>query len=92
MVPSMALHSANMSGRSECRASCIESAYENEHEATEQRLRTQAYQAVLSGAAGQIFGNNPIWHFSSGGLYQAPVTWQQALHGARQSMTICTTS
>jgi hypothetical protein len=66
----------------------IESAYENEHEATEQRLRTQAYQAVLSGAAGQIFGNNPIWHFDSGGLYPAPVTWQQALHSrGAQSMT-----
>ena len=66
----------------------IESAYENEHEATEQRLRTQAYQAVLSGAAGQVFGNNPIWHFDGPGLYPAPVTWQQAL-GSRgaQSMT-----
>lgn len=57
----------------------IESAYENEHSATEQRLRTQAYQAVLCGAAGQIFGNNPIWHFGSGGIYSAPVTWQEAL-------------
>ena len=66
----------------------IESAYENEHEATEQRLRAQAYQAVLSGAAGQVFGNNPIWHFDGPGLYPAPVTWQQAL-GSRgaQSMT-----
>jgi Protein of unknown function (DUF4038)/Putative collagen-binding domain of a collagenase len=66
----------------------IESAYENEHEITAQRARAQAYQAVLSGAAGQIFGNNPIWHFDSGGLYPAPVTWQQALgsRGAR-SMT-----
>ena len=66
----------------------IESAYENEHAATEQRLRTQAYQAILSGAAGQIFGNNPIWHFDSGGLYPAPVTWQQALSSrGAQSMT-----
>jgi hypothetical protein len=66
----------------------IESAYENEHEASERRLRTQAYQAVLSGAAGQIFGNNPIWHFDSGGLYPAPVTWQQALRSrGAQSMT-----
>jgi hypothetical protein len=66
----------------------IESAYENEHEASERRLRTQAYQAVLSGAAGQIFGNNPIWHFDGPGLYAAPVTWQRALdsRGAR-SMT-----
>ena len=66
----------------------IESAYENEHDATERRLRTQAYHAVLSGASGQVFGNNPIWHFDSGGLYPAPVTWQEALdsRGAR-SMT-----
>jgi Protein of unknown function (DUF4038)/Putative collagen-binding domain of a collagenase len=72
----------------------IESVYENERgypdmlEATERRLRTQAYQAVLSGAAGQIFGNNPIWHFDGPGLFPAPVTWQQAL-GSRgtQSMT-----
>jgi Protein of unknown function (DUF4038)/Putative collagen-binding domain of a collagenase len=66
----------------------IESAYENEHETTEQRLRTQAYQAVLSGAAGQIFGNNPIWHFDGPGIYPAPVTWQQAMDGrGTQSMT-----
>ena len=66
----------------------IESAYEKEHETTERRLRTQAYHAVLSGAAGQIFGNNPIWHFGSGGLYPAPVSWQQALSSrGAQSMT-----
>ncbi len=66
----------------------IESAYENEHDITEQRVRTQAYQAVLSGAAGQIYGNNPIWHFDSGGLYPAPVTWRQALSSrGAQSMT-----
>jgi hypothetical protein len=66
----------------------IESAYENEHDATEERLRTQAYQAMLSGASGQVFGNNPIWHFDGPGLYSAPVTWQEAL-GSRgaQSMT-----
>jgi hypothetical protein len=66
----------------------IESAYENEHDATEQRLRMQAYQAVLSGAAGQVFGNNPIWRFGGPGLYPAPVAWQQSLdsRGAR-SMT-----
>jgi hypothetical protein len=66
----------------------IESAYEHEHETTEQRLRTQAYQAVLCGAAGQIFGNNPIWHFNDTGLYSAPVTWQEALDSrGAQSMT-----
>jgi hypothetical protein len=66
----------------------LESAYENEHDATEQRLRTQAYQAVLSGAAGQVFGNNPIWHFDDSGLYDAPVTWQEALSSrGAESMT-----
>jgi hypothetical protein len=66
----------------------IESAYENEHNATTQRLRTQAYQAVLAGAAGQIFGNNPIWHFDGPGLYPAPVSWQQAMEGkGTESMT-----
>jgi hypothetical protein len=66
----------------------IESRYENEYEATGRRLRTQAYQAVLSGAAGQLFGNYPIWHFAGPGLYPAPLTWQRAL-GSRgaQSMT-----
>jgi hypothetical protein len=66
----------------------IESAYENEYEASEQRLRTQAYQAMLCGAAGQVFGNNPLWHFNGGGVYDGPGTWQEAL-GSRgaQSMT-----
>ena len=57
----------------------IESAYENEHKITQRGLRMQAYQAVLSGAAGQVFGNNPIWHFGGPGLVPAPVRWQQAL-------------
>ncbi|MGH6895128.1 MAG: glycoside hydrolase family 140 protein [Geminicoccaceae bacterium] len=66
----------------------IESAYEHEHEATERRLRTQAYHAVLCGACGQVFGNNPIWHFDSPNHWPAPVTWQEAL-GSRgaHSMT-----
>ncbi len=74
----------------------IESNYENEHGVTERRLRTQAYQAVLSGATGQVFGNNPIWHFDSQerGLLQTvlgfigPETWQRAI-GSRgaKSMT-----
>jgi hypothetical protein len=66
----------------------IESIYENERGATEQSLRTQAYHAVLSGAAGQVFGNNPVWHFEGRGSYDGPVTWQEALgsRGAR-SMT-----
>ena len=66
----------------------IESAYENEHDATEQRLRMQAYQAVFSGASGQVFGNNPIWHFDGPGVFPAPVTWREALDSrGAQSMT-----
>jgi hypothetical protein len=66
----------------------LESAYENEHGASEQRLRMQAYQAVLSAAAGHIFGNNPIWHFDGPGIYPAPVTWQEAMQSpGAHSMT-----
>jgi hypothetical protein len=67
----------------------IESAYEDEHDAGEWRLRLQTYQAVLSGATGQIFGNNPIWHFDGPGIYDAPATWRQALNSrGAQSMTV----
>lgn len=67
----------------------IESAYEDEHEAGEWRLRLQTYQAVLNGAAGHIFGNNPIWHFDGPGLYSVPTTWRQALNSrGAQSMTV----
>jgi hypothetical protein len=58
----------------------IEGVYENEHGANERHLRSQAYQAVLSGAAGQVFGNNPIWHLDGGGLYDVPLTWREALN------------
>ncbi len=63
----------------------IESVYENEHAVSEQRVRMQAYQAVLCGAAGQVFGNNPVWHFHGPGLFETSVTWRQALdsEGAR---------
>lgn len=70
----------------------VESLYEGEHNITELHVRSQAYQAVLSGATGQIFGNNPIWHFDGPGLFSAPTSWRQAL-GSRgsQSMThLCT--
>ena len=65
----------------------LESAYENEHDAGELRIRIQAYHALLSGASGHVYGNNPIWHFDGPGLYPAPSSWKEALdsHGA-QSM------
>jgi hypothetical protein len=43
----------------------VESAYENEHNATPQELRSQAYTTLLSGSMGHIFGNCPVWHFGS---------------------------
>lgn len=57
----------------------FESTYENEHDATSRQLRAQAYQSILSGATGQIFGNNPVWHFDAEGLFDAGETWQAAL-------------
>jgi hypothetical protein len=52
----------------------VESIYENEHASTPRSLRGQAYYALLSGAMGQIFGNNPVWNFAAG--------WQTALGSA----------
>ncbi|MGD2134049.1 MAG: DUF4038 domain-containing protein [Maricaulaceae bacterium] len=66
----------------------MESAYENEHDASPTRLRTQAYHALLSGACGQVFGVNPIWTFDAPGIFDAPVSWREALDGAgSRSMT-----
>jgi hypothetical protein len=57
----------------------MEAKYEGEG-ASERVVRTQAYQAVLSGAFGQMLGNNPIWPFDSG--------WQSALNSiGSRSMT-----
>src|SRR5207249_6092897 len=47
---------------------------------TPDQIRLQAYWAMLSGACGQFFGNNPIWHFDGPGLFPAKMTWQQALN------------
>lgn len=60
----------------------MESGYENERGMTGQTLREAAYGAIMAGAAGYVFGNNPIWHFSSGGLYDAPREWKDELSGA----------
>lgn len=67
----------------------MESAYEFEHVADEYRIRIQAYQAILSGAFGHLFGNNPIWHFGGPGLHPHAMEWKDALDspGAR-SMTV----
>ena len=72
----------------------IESAYENDgwHEQTPTRMRAQAYQAILAGATGHVFGNNPLWHFDGPGCCSSnhfPTSWQEALdlEGSR-SMTV----
>ena len=57
----------------------IEGMYEGEHNTTEQIIREIAYGAILSGAAGQVFGNNPVWHFAGPALFPRPLTWQKAL-------------
>jgi len=51
----------------------IEARYENapDGHTSAADVRTYAYQAVLSGSAGQLMGNNPIWYLGQG--------WQQAL-------------
>ena len=49
----------------------IEGKYENEG-ASAVCLRSQAYWSILEGAVGEVFGNNPVWGFTSG--------WQSALN------------
>jgi hypothetical protein len=44
----------------------LEAHYENEHDSTTQRLRSQAYYAMLSGASGHVFGSYPVWKFAAG--------------------------
>jgi hypothetical protein len=58
----------------------IETVYENEHNSTPVQLRAQAYQAVLSGAMGYIFGNCPIWHFGSFPAWCKPAEWKTELN------------
>jgi hypothetical protein len=57
----------------------FEGLYENERGTTAQVARSQAYGAMLAGAAGQIFGNNPMWHFSGPGVDHSELTWQESL-------------
>jgi hypothetical protein len=53
----------------------FESKYENEYGTTGKQQRVQAYQALLSGAAGQFYGNSPIWHMGvEGGSWQAALS------------------
>jgi hypothetical protein len=57
----------------------IESTYEGEHDVTAAQVRRQAWASMLAGAAGQFFGNNPIWHFDGPTLFPFTGTWQDNL-------------
>ena len=66
----------------------IESSYEGEHNASDVQIRRQAYWADLSGSTGQVFGNNPLWHFDAPGFFEAfasgvqpakKPTWEEAM-------------
>ncbi len=57
----------------------IETAYEGEHNTRPDQIRRQAWWAMLTGACGQFFGNNPMWHFDGPTLFPHTNTWQQAL-------------
>ena len=59
-----------------------ETTYEDEHDSTPDLIRRQAYWAMLSGACGQFFGNNPIWHFDGPTLFPFKLPWRQALDAA----------
>ncbi len=61
----------------------IESRYEAESNGSAQYVRSHAYQSLLAGASGQIFGNNPIWHFDAPNApFAYPGTWKTALNSA----------
>jgi poly(3-hydroxybutyrate) depolymerase len=57
----------------------IETTYEGEHNSPPDQIRRQAWWAMLSGACGQFFGNNPIWHFDGPTLFPHTNSWYQAL-------------
>jgi len=59
-----------------------ESAYENEHQSTPQQLRSQAYQALLSGSMGHIFGNCPVWHFGAVKSWCNLTDWKTELNNS----------
>jgi len=58
----------------------IETAYEGEHKATPDRIRRQACWPLLCGAFGVLYGNSPVWHFGSRGVYDRGGDWVAALN------------
>ena len=57
----------------------LDAQYENENGSTSESLRAQAYWAILYGAQGQLFGNNPVHHFDGPTLHPAPYSWEEGL-------------
>ncbi len=59
----------------------IEGEYENQNGMTMKALRSQAYWAILSGAAGHFYGAWPIWSFGAAKRFgdDTDVTWREAL-------------
>jgi hypothetical protein len=59
----------------------FESRYEQEPDPPVSRLtlRSQAYWSIVSGGAGALFGNNPIWNFENNALFSYSGTWQSNL-------------
>ncbi len=45
----------------------LEAVYENMHNRPRLYIRAQGYWADLSGSSGQFTGNDPLWHFGTGG-------------------------
>jgi hypothetical protein len=69
----------------------IEATYEDENaggrHADEALIRAVAYQTVLCGGCGHVFGANPIWNFGGPFITEPTKTWQEALNGrGTQSM------
>jgi hypothetical protein len=58
----------------------LETAYEGEHQASAARIRRQAYWPLLCGAFGVLYGNSPVWHFGSVGVYDRGGDWLAALN------------
>ena len=57
----------------------MEGNYEGTANITLQQIRAQAYWSFLRGAAGHIFGNNPIWYFGSKVVSGSNEDWMGAL-------------
>jgi hypothetical protein len=77
------------SSRSRLPVILLEGAYEYERDTTARTIRRNAYGAMLGGAAGQFFGNNPVWHFSGPGVFPSDQRWRDALDSpGAQSMTV----